>query len=127
MSEPVLPLKYVEVVVDGVAAVGRARRLQDLAGDGRSNASAWMRTASGPRSAEGCARHGRRRKSPVRTATELPQRWLALGTPRRTSASSITSSWYSVARWVSSTTTAEGTMPGAYGSPNCAASVTKAA
>ncbi len=54
-----------------------------------------------------------KRKSPVSTATELPQRAFALATPRRTSASSITSSWYSVARWVSSTTTADGTTPGA--------------
>ena len=34
----------------------------------------------------------------------LPQRALALGAPRRTCASSITSSWYSVARCTSSIT-----------------------
>ena len=64
------------------------------------------------------------RKSPVRIATVLSQRALALAAPRRSAASSITSSWYSVARWVSSTTTADGTTPGAVGSPNWAASST---
>ena len=39
-------------------------------------------------------------RSPVRMATELPQTFCALGTPRRICASSITSSWYSDARWV---------------------------
>ena len=43
-----------------------------------------------------------KRKSPVRIATVLSQRAFADGAPRRSGASSITSSWYSVARWVSS-------------------------
>jgi hypothetical protein len=63
------------------------------------------------------------RKSPVRIATVFVYRELALGAPRRTSASSMTSSWYSVARWVSSTTTAAGTTPAAPGSPKCAARI----
>ncbi len=57
-----------------------------------ANVSAMIRTASGPRSAtsrEACAK----RKSPVRMAIELSQRALADFAPRRTSASSITSSW----------------------------------
>ena len=37
---------------------------------------------------------------------EFPHRAFADAAPRRTGASSITSSWYSVARWVSSTTAA---------------------
>ncbi len=64
-----------------------------------------IRTASGPRSAtsrDACAN----RKSPVRIATELSQREFADSAPRRMDASSITSSWYSVARWISSTTAA---------------------
>ena len=52
----------------------------------------------------------------------LSQRAFADGAPRRTGASSMTSSWYSVARWVSSTTTAAGTISGRVGSPKCAAS-----
>ncbi len=47
------------------------------------------------------------RKSPVRMATVLLHRVLAAVAPRRTVASSITSSWYRVARWVSSQTTAD--------------------
>ena len=43
-----------------------------------------------------------RRKSPERIATMLLQRALTLGTPRRVSASSITSSWCSEPRWTSS-------------------------
>ena len=35
----------------------------------------------------------------------LDQRAFTLGTPRRVSASSITSSWYSEPRWTSSTAT----------------------
>ena len=58
------------------------------------------------------------RKSPVRIAIELSHRALALCAPRRRSASSITSSWYSVARCVSSTTSAAGTTPVDVGSPN---------
>ena len=46
---------------------------------------------------------------------QLAQRVLALGAPRRTTASSMTSSWYSVARWVSSQTTAAGSTSGAPG------------
>ena len=61
------------------------------------------------------------RKSPVRMAIVLSQRELAEGAPRRSGASSITSSWYSVARCVSSTMTAPGTMPTACGSPYCEA------
>ena len=52
----------------------------------------------------------------------LVQRLLALGAPRRTAASSMTSSWYSVARWVSSQTTAARVTSGASGSPSWAAS-----
>ena len=52
----------------------------------------------------------------------LDQRLLALGAPRRTAASSMTSSWYSVARCVSSQTTATSVTPGARGSPSWAAS-----
>ena len=87
----------------------------------RSNVRAWMRTASGPRSARRSDALANR-KSPVRIATVLSQRALAEAAPRRRGASSITSSWYSVARWVSSTTTAEGTTPAASGSPNWEAS-----
>ena len=49
------------------------------------------------------------RKSPVRIAIELFQRALADMAPRRSTASSMTSSWYSVDRWVSSMATAAGT------------------
>ena len=62
-----------------------------------------IRTASGPSPAtsrDACAK----RKSPVRIAIELSQRAFADFAPRRRSASSITSSWYSVARWINSTT-----------------------
>ena len=55
------------------------------------------------------------RKSPVRIATEFVHRAFAATAPRRTVASSITSSWYSVARWVSSHTTADITTPSASG------------
>ena len=41
----------------------------------------------------------------------LPQREWALSAPRRMVASSITSSWYSVPRWVSSQTTADRMTP----------------
>ena len=74
----------------------------------RANVRAWIRTASGPSSATMSAARAKR-KSPTRIAMELPQRALALCAPRRTGASSITSSWYSVARWVSSTTVADST------------------
>ncbi len=47
-----------------------------------------------------------RRKSPARMATMLFHRAFTLGTPRRVSASSITSSWYSDPRCTSSTATA---------------------
>ena len=47
--------------------------------------------------------------SPTRIAVELPYFALALGAPRRTSASSITSSWHSDATWVSSTPAAAAT------------------
>src|SRR5258708_7883675 len=60
-------------------------------------------------------------------ATELSQREFALGDPRLTSASSITSSWYRVARCVSSMATAAGTTRSSCGSPNCAASSTRVA
>jgi cyclic beta-1,2-glucan synthetase len=46
------------------------------------------------------------RKSPARIATMLFHRAFTLGTPRRVSASSITSSWYSEPRCTSSTATA---------------------
>ena len=48
-------------------------------------------------------------RSPTRMAVELPYFALALGAPRRTSASSMTSSWHSEARWVSSTPAAAAT------------------
>ena len=87
----------------------------------RSKVRAWIRTACGPRSASRSEARANR-KSPVRMATVLSQRAFAEAAPRRSGASSMTSSWYRVARWVSSTTTAEGTTPDATGSPNCAAS-----
>ena len=62
------------------------------------------------------------RKSPVRIATVLFQRAFADSCPRRTGASSMTSSWYSVARWVSSQTVAAATTSGRSGSPKCAES-----
>ena len=89
----------------------------------RSKVSAWIRTASGP-SSDSSVEARANRKSPDRMASELSQRWFAEATPRRSAASSMTSSWYSVARWVSSTTTAASTMPARAGSPNCAASST---
>ena len=55
----------------------------------------------------------------MRIATVLSHRALADAAPRRITASSMTSSWYSVARWVSSTTTAAGTTRATVGSPNC--------
>ena len=87
----------------------------------RSNVRAWMRTASGPRSASRSDARANR-KSPVRIATVLSQRALAESAPRRREASSITSSWYRVARCVSSTTTADEVTSADEGSPNCAAS-----
>ena len=56
------------------------------------NVCAWMRTASGPSSAVS-SEDFENRKSPVRIATWLSQRALADAEPRRSSASSITSSW----------------------------------
>ena len=50
------------------------------------------------------------RKSPTMMATVLSHRLLAEGTPRRISASSMTSSWYRLATWVSSMTTAARSM-----------------
>ena len=58
----------------------------------RVNVCAWMRTASGPRSAVSSEDFAKR-KSPVRIATWLSQRALAESAPRRRSASSMTSSW----------------------------------
>jgi hypothetical protein len=43
------------------------------------------------------------KKSPDRMATKLPHLAFTDGTPRRVSASSITSSWYSEPIWTSST------------------------
>ena len=80
----------------------------------RPKVRAWIRTASGPRSATRSEARANS-QSPVRIATELSQRALALSAPRRRAASSITSSWYSVARWVSSTTTAASTTSAAAG------------
>jgi hypothetical protein len=79
-----------------------------------------MRTASGPRSAR-IADARANSRSPVRIATLLVHRLFALGAPRRTAASSMTSSWYSVARWVSSQTTAARTTSAPDGSPSWAA------
>ncbi len=59
-------------------------------------------------------------RSPVRIATELPHTSWAVGAPRRNGAESITSSWYSVARCVSSTTTAAWTTSGREASPRWA-------
>ena len=92
----------------------------------RPNVSAWILTACGPRSArmrEACAN----RKSPVKMATELLHRELTEGWPRRTSASSMTSLWNSVARCVSSMANAAWMTRGSFGSPNCAASSTSRA
>jgi len=47
-----------------------------------------------------------RSQSPERTETELPQRTREAGWPRRMGPSSMTSSWSSVAEWVSSAATA---------------------
>jgi hypothetical protein len=48
----------------------------------------------------------------------------ALSLPRRTAASSITSSWYSVARWIQLDCHCGGYDPRIVRSPNCAASST---
>src|SRR6266571_5634202 len=92
----------------------------------RLNVSAWILTASGPRSARIWDAWAKR-KSPVRMATELFHWELTDGWPRRTRASSMTSSWNSVARWVSSIATAAWMTRGSFGSPNCAASSTSMA
>src|SRR6266702_4337252 len=92
----------------------------------RLNVSAWILTASGPRSARIWDAWAKR-KSPVRMATELFHWELTYGWPRRTRASSMTSSWNSVARWVSSIATAASMTRGSFGSPNCAASSTSMA
>src|SRR6202451_2611538 len=92
----------------------------------RVNVSAWILTACGPRSAR-MREAWANRKSPVRIATELLHRELADAWPRRTRASSMTSSWNSVARWVSSIATAASMTLGSLGSPNCAASSTSMA
>ena len=60
--------------------------------------------------------------SPTRMAVELPYFALALGAPRRTSASSITSSWHSEATWVSSTPAAEAMTSGLMPVPSSEAS-----
>ena len=61
-------------------------------------------------------------RSPVRIATELPHTVCALGTPRRRSASSMTSSWYSEARWVISMAWAAVTTSSVTPSPSWAVS-----
>ena len=61
-------------------------------------------------------------RSPVRIATELPHTVCALGTPRRTCASSMTSSWYSEATWVISTAWAARMTSSFTPSPSCAVS-----
>ena len=97
-------------------------RLADLAGD---QPLERLRPGSARPRARGrpvCSRPAANRKSPVRIATVLSQRALADAAPRRTAASSITSSWYSVARWVSSTTDGGRHDAGGGASPNWAAS-----
>ncbi len=61
-------------------------------------------------------------RSPARIATLLPHTACALGTPRRTSASSMTSSWYSEPRCVSSSAAAAEMTSSVAPSPNCAVS-----
>ena len=68
-----------------------------------------------------------RRKSPARIATRFPQRALALWTPLREPASSITSSWYSEPMWTSSTETAPCTTLSPAPDPVEAAAVNKSA
>ena len=83
----------VEVVRQRVLAVGRAARSRGSGPRPAARTSAaWMRTASGPRSAMSSDDFANR-KSPVRIATWLSQRALASRRPRRSAASSITSSW----------------------------------
>jgi len=43
-------------------------------------------------------------QSPTSTVTWLPQRWFAVGLPRRRFDSSMMSSWIRVALWMNSTT-----------------------
>ncbi len=58
----------------------------------RSKVLAWAMTASGPRAATSWEARATR-TSPVRMAAELPHTVWALGAPRRSGASSMTSSW----------------------------------
>ena len=78
---------------------------------------------SGPGSGPPPARGRRAGRTPGRTASHrsgsrpsCPSGRWRVGEPRRSAASSITSSWYSVATWVSSTTTAAWTTSEASGS-----------
>ena len=57
------------------------------------------------------------RKSPVRMATVFPHVAFTDVWPRRLTASSMTSSWYSVARWTISMATAPWISRGSVGSP----------
>ena len=85
----------------------------------RWKVSACIRMPSGPRSA--VIRLARAKsRSPVRIATLLPYVTWAAGTPRRTGASSMTSSWYSDARCVVSTLTAALTTWSVTPLPSCA-------
>ena len=83
-------MEHLEVVLDRVG-VARADRLGDLAV--HELGERLRLDAYGVRAQAGGQLRGRERKSPTRMASELPQRALALGVPRRTSASSMTSSW----------------------------------
>ena len=108
ISEPVLPRDHVQVVLDRVAAVARAGGLQDLAGDQPLERLRLDADGLRARGRPVCARRGRRGSRRSARPPSCPSGCWRCRTPRRTSASSITSSWYSVARCVSSTTTADG-------------------
>ena len=82
-----------------------------------------MRTASGPSWAVS-SEDFENSQSPARIATWLSHRAFAESAPRRREASSITSSWYSDARWVSSTTQAAVRTPSPSASAVSAASST---
>ena len=112
ISAPVLSASTLQVVLDRVLVRRRGPTVSRIwPVTSRSKVAACTLTASGPSSATiDDARANSR--SPVRMATVLPHRALALARRGAARAESMTSSWYSEARWVSSTTTAASTTSG---------------
>ena len=87
---------------------GRRRRRGAARAPRPRTAGRWWRPAGRPprcRAPAAISDALARRKSPARIALRLPQRALTLSTPRRVSASSMTSSWHSEPTWTSSTAT----------------------